>query len=585
MSRFVRLKNFASHLWRSPLAERVWQISWPLFPIGAAASFFVSPDISIDSAVLTTQTLNDFVIPHWPPLYPLFVRTINYLTGSVLWLLGGTAPGFVEPTFSAIALNFVLLIQHALAIVAAAYAASQFRLRVIGSRCAAAVLYLNPFTLSCIHNLRAEALMAIFLLLALGSAVPILLYRDWALNRVVWFFVWIALVALSRHAAIAFAFLLPAGLAWQAIDEWLSRRPRLARTTAQRMTIALIGVACAQVTVSLVANGIMVWRHVKPHSSLGRAFVYRLAEGSLPTPLLTRQQQGGIFMTRDEHDDLIRRLKARTADEVLLRTIDIVATTSDYSWVPAFNRVQDEVAACAHCCKPGSAVGLRKQLYLRLAQGVMIGVGEVVGASRQAEDERNQSRCRWAETDRRLNQVAWLALLSFDPVLMRDAALRTGEVLAPFFVKPPFYPDSAWLNWKQLTHVWTPNLPSTERFDGPAMVKHFRWHLGTDFEIVTNLAQQLRGMMFLAAIGLLAILLPFARNAIPLCLGLLSAAIAYAAMISLVTVYIPRYGLMVDLLALFAILAAISSTYETRWRTSPMKTKRALQVKQSSFQT
>jgi len=40
------------------------------------------------------------------------------------------------------------------------------------------------------------------------------------------------------------------------------------------------------------------------------------------------------------------------------------------------------------------------------------------------------------------------------------------------------------------------------------------------------LAQELRGIMVLAAIGLLAILLPFARHAIPLCLGILSAVVA-----------------------------------------------------------
>jgi len=70
--------------------------------------------------------------------------------------------------------------------------------------------------------------------------------------------------------------------------------------------------------------------------------------------------------------------------------------------------------------------------------------------------------------------------------------------------------------------------------------------------------------MVLAAIGLLAILLPFARHAIPLCLGILSAVVAYAASISFATIYIPRYGLSVDLLALFAILAAVIGVFETR---------------------
>jgi hypothetical protein len=297
------------------------------------------------------------------------------------------------------------------------------------------------------------------------------------------------------------------------------------------MTIALIGVVCVQVATLFVANAIMLSRGVEPRSILGRAFVYRLAEGSLSA------WPGGVFMTRDEHDELIRRLKSSTTDEVLLRTIDIVATTSENSWVPAFNRVQDEVAACASCCNWA----------------------------------KNKSKCRWAESDRRLNQVARLALLSFDPVLMRDGALRTGQALAPFFVSPPFYPDPAWLSWKRLSDSWSLAGSSRERFDGTAMVSHFPWHLGTDFSIIINLAQQLRGIMVLAAIGLLAILLPIARNAIPVCLGLLSAAIAYAAMVSLVTVYVPRYGLPLDLSALFAILVATISIYDTRWRISPVK--------------
>ena len=139
--------------------------------------------------------------------------------------------------------------------------------------------------------------MVIFLLLALGPAVPILLYRDWALNRVIWFFVWIALATLSRHAAIAFGLLLPIGLAWQAIGELLSGAPRLARTTLQRMTIALIGVVCAQLAFSLIADVIMLSHNVEPRSKLGRDFVYRLAEGSRSA------WPGGVFMRRDEHDE------------------------------------------------------------------------------------------------------------------------------------------------------------------------------------------------------------------------------------------------------------------------------------------
>ena len=93
----------------------------------------MSPNVgNFDSVVLATQTFNDFVIPHWPPLYPLFIRTINFLTASVLWLFGGTAPGFVEPTFNWITLKFILLIQHGLAIVAAAWKGLSGRLLRLG---------------------------------------------------------------------------------------------------------------------------------------------------------------------------------------------------------------------------------------------------------------------------------------------------------------------------------------------------------------------------------------------------------------------------------------------------------------------
>jgi len=43
-------------------------------------------------------------------------------------------------------------------------------------------------------------------------------------------------------------------------------------------------------------------------------------------------------------------------------------------------------------------------------------------------------------------------------------------------------------------------------------------------------------------------------------------------MISFITVYVPRYGLPVDLLALFAILAAVIGVFETQRNVSPNAT-------------
>src|SRR5262249_15779329 len=150
---------------------------------------------------------------------------------------------------------------------------------------------------------------------------------------------------------------------------------------------------------SLIANVIMRWRGVEPRSGLWRVFVYRLAEGSLFTPLLPREQQGGGFLTPHEHAEVIARLTASTKNEGLRHTPDVVAPHPENSWVPAFNRVQYEVGASGSC-------GKRK----------------------------NKSGCARAE-------------------VIRDAVLRTGEYLAQFFYKP-FFPDSALLSWERLTQPW-----------------------------------------------------------------------------------------------------------------------------------
>lgn len=507
--------------------RRIVLIGWPLFPIGIAASLLVSPIVNIDSVVQVSFFLNDFVIPHFPPLYPLFVRSIAVLTEALFWIFGGPRPhGFIEPNITSAALKIILLIQHCMAIAASCYLASQFRLGVAGQRIVAAVLYLNPFVLICVHSILSESLTAVFLLAAVGVVVPILLYSKWSLGRVVAFFVIATLGILTRHVALAFTFLLPVGIVFLAIMAFISHRPLNLGLTLRRLSIALAGILCAHFAANAVAFIVMEARGVEARSVIGRAFVYRLAEGALASP--PALPGGQLFMSREEHAGLIQRLKSAADNGDLRHTIGVVAK-SGYSWVGAFNRVSEEVRLCESCC----------------------------GAT-------PSGRCLWAETDRRLNRVARHALLSFDTVLLRDAAIRTGVFMFPFFVAPPFYPDNtAWFSWRLLRSEWGLQGPVRERFDGPSLAENFRWHSGDEFRAIINLAGQLRGVMVIIAIATIILIVLFVASVvIPFISALVVTFLTYAAMISIVTVYVPRYGLFIDILALIIMVIMGVSAFE-----------------------
>src|SRR5437867_1464261 len=72
----------------------------------------------LDSIVLTTWTINDGVMPHYPPLYPLFTRSINYATMRLFHGSGAGAVSALAYNFNDIGLYAILVLQHLLAIVA-----------------------------------------------------------------------------------------------------------------------------------------------------------------------------------------------------------------------------------------------------------------------------------------------------------------------------------------------------------------------------------------------------------------------------------------------------------------------------------
>jgi hypothetical protein len=200
-------------------------------------------------------------------------------------------------------------------------------------------------------------------------------------------------------------------------------------------------------------------------------------------------------------DRVVERLKATATDPDLANDIEVVANTPA-PWTGPYNAIQNAVRAKCPLCS-------------------------------QAEVN--------AEVDRRLNRVMLHALLTPHRDLAWDVLLRTRDFLA----------DSP--GKTQIFGMEERPLPTFNPFE------HFLWK-GRDIEFgLSPYAAFLRVYLFRAAVVVVALsfLIGTPRSARLLSLGLLGAAVMYSFMVSLVTVYIPRYGLFVDQLALIAVVASV----------------------------
>jgi hypothetical protein len=503
------------------------RIAWPFLPIAFVASLTVSPIMSVDSQVLASYPLTDSVTPHFPPLYPIFLRVLSAGVERLDSLLGGPAPigGIISPAvFSYGAARAALLIQHLCALFASAYLATRISPGIGWARLATAVLYLNPVMLLLVHNLYTEALVAPAIYAALAAAGALLTATSTAPARLLEYAAWTAVGALARSPAIVIGTLVPMveGVRW--LSAVVGRRRSDARLRARRLVLASSALLAAIIVAWFANHVVMLSALIEPRAAVGRAFIYRLSPGSL---VQARQLGWPSFLPGYDDASLretLGRLK-RAVDPETAKLIEVVEA-AEHPWTGTFSAVQAEVKRRCPDCEPAR---------LRL------------------------------ETDRSLNWLMMLATINPDTNYLWDTLLRVGQYLLPPVVSDhtdtrlahPFGPGP-WFDPVSIRSGFPFHGERVENAASPVLIAMRHWTFPVCvLVIVASMAHGRRGPLSDMALGALGV------------------AVVYAALMSVATVYIRRYGLVVDQLAIAAAVIALTATSDAR-ATSPFTSRPVL---------
>ncbi len=480
---------------RSEIARTIWPFLFIAFP----AALAIAPSVSVDSAVIASSSLGE-AFPHFPPLYLIFVRLMAIGASVLNWLSGSQAPhfGIVDPApFTAVAGMLTVLVQHFLTLVSAAYLANRLRPDRLGQLLIVAVLYLNPFTLQMIHGVETEALVIPAVYAATAEAFVILAGTPTRSHYMAYLW-WTLLACLTRHPAILIGALVPIGIGLKTIISLVQTKWRQARHLISVLCLVSLGVAGVE-AIKIGASSVLAsYLGLENTSIPGRAFTYRIAREYAGLTSLPGIDKAAF-------DGVIERLKERAKTAELKSDIDIVANTHG-AWTGAYSKIHESVrAACPDCS------------YVRSI----------------------------AQTDRRLNRVMTHTILSRDPYLLSDVLLRTVNFLTSYLVAA------------QNMQIFGMEVPPNKQFDP---LRGFIWK-GRDIEfIISDYAVLTRVYLFTSAsvIVSLALAFPARRHLCILGFSFLGTAALYSLLVSLVTIYIPRYGLFVDQLALIAIVIVVS---------------------------
>jgi hypothetical protein len=487
----------------------VLRCAWPFLPIAVAFGLLVSPLLTVDSQVLLGYPLSSSVVPHFPPMYPLLgkaiVRLDMILHGQFAtsgWMFG---PG---------AAKMMLLIQHLLTLLAAARLALQVSAGPLKARITTGLLYLNPITLASIQALLTEALVVPFVLAAVAEAL-IIGRGEQKLWRFVLFFLWACLAALTRHPAIVVILILPIELAVLLCFSAMRRTDRrLFPGLAKAVAVSAIGIIASLILIQAVESTIMWYNNIEQRSILGRVFVYRIAPGG---------PSGGSFADDDsERVAAVARLEAGAPNDTIRHTLNVMASTPP-PWIGTFHRLWQEVDAECRSC---------------------------------SSEHKN------AIVDRLMNDVSLYAIKKMDWGLTRDSLFRAIEMIAP---------ARAWSNtnccgsillrgkdWHIGAQLNFRSFDPRPTFDQNLIRASFPINLEQNLGIILALDASARAYLFVVALPalLLAMAVPMGLTAIAF--ALMSTILAYCILVSVVTIYIARYGIFVDLLYCVAVIIIVA---------------------------
>ncbi len=369
-------------------AKALWPLVALLFSVGLVVLVLCAPVLHPDSKTYA-KDINHVNAPHYPPGYPLFLRGVNAIVHNASVLLGrspadvGFEWSLVRPApFSNVSIYAVLVVQHALLVLAASgFAVSITRRRWL-RMVTACVLCWSPPTLLAAQTILSEGLWNPLVIAAAAFGARFLAHGERPLRSLAMHFLVLCLAMLVRYPGVVFLAMLPLAL----VALGLSRAVRGRRIAAlllharAAVVVGCIGLVALGV-VSAAKRAVVTAYGAEPRSVVGRAGMYRLCHAYL------HPFEG---MSRQDLDEVVQDLERRAGDPRIRRALEIIAS-SDSPWVEPWNRVRAEVV------EPAFPQYSREQTS--------------------------------APTDRIVNEVAWLTFTSTDLRMLRSVLLRAVRFL------------------------------------------------------------------------------------------------------------------------------------------------------------
>jgi hypothetical protein len=179
-----------------------------------------------DSVVLMLYGINENCIPHYPPLYPLFTRTVNFAVNKPMLSPGSTIATWGQGNVSDASLYSIIILQQLfLSFVITFFVCSlskRFLVRLIG----VIPFLLTPSLTLFNHGVLSESLWVSFVILAFAAAWRILANDGPSNGNYILYFVALLAGVQTRHVGLIFSFTLPFALLILAIIEREKRAQR-----------------------------------------------------------------------------------------------------------------------------------------------------------------------------------------------------------------------------------------------------------------------------------------------------------------------------------------------------------------------
>jgi hypothetical protein len=282
----------------TPWPRASWRQLLVLFCVAALVPGYLlvtrPPLYNTDSFNIAGFEWSVFVVPHFPPLYPVFTRAVNAATMYLFYRHTGDFHSGMAMNLNDVGTYAIVIIQHLLGVLSlvalATHLARTFPRRLV----VLVLLLLNPTFFLCCHNIMTEGLMCSLVVFQLVFAL-----RVWRHSGAgTWgghlgCFVCLYLGILTRHPAAVLAALVP-GLALLGL---LWRRDRAGvMKLALSLTASLLAIYAAEATTkrfcrSINGEYVSVW---------GRAGIYRTVWGLRWSELSPERREEFVRKAQDQ---------------------------------------------------------------------------------------------------------------------------------------------------------------------------------------------------------------------------------------------------------------------------------------------